>query len=280
MPDRHPPSVLAVFAHPDDETFAAGGLLARLAHAGIPTHLIVATSGERGWKGARRPHPRQIARVREAELRAAADILGVRSVRVLGLPDGGVEEAPGQPLIRAIATHLRDLRPDAVLTFGPEGITGHPDHIAVSKRVTAALVEAAGSPSLPLRPHRVASLWHVGFTAAQRDAYERLIGPVAWSREDPPRRPAPWELWRCTLAIDTGAFVSVVRAAVASHASQLRDRDPRLEAPPTCWHAAFGRVTLSLAMTLSEGRDPMAELDEAIPSTDAAASAGSAAMGG
>lgn len=268
------PSLLAVFAHPDDETLAAGGLLARAAASGVATHLVVATAGERGWKGSPRPRPEEIARWRDAELHAAAGILGVRTVRILGVPDGAVEGAPPEPIVRRLATRIRELRPWAVLTFGPDGITGHPDHVAVSRLATTAAWAAAADVGLPLRPHHVGALWQVGMTRPQHEAYEALIGPLAWAGATPPRRPPPREPWTFDAEVDARPFVDSVREAVLCHGSQLRDPAALRAAPAAAWAAAFGRTSLSRGLSRGARPDPVADL--LAPALDPAPAATSA----
>lgn len=262
------PAVLAVFAHPDDETLAAGALLAKLAAAGVDTHLVTATAGEGGWKGSPRPAPAEIARRREEELRAAAQVLGVRTVRVLGFPDGKVEQAPEETAVAMIAARIREVRPAAVLTFGPDGITGHPDHAAVSRFTANAVTVAAVTPATTMPeamfpPPPVEALWYVGMAAAQHRAYEALIGPLEWRRVEPPLRPGPWEEGTVTGVVDTRAHVGAVRNAVMCHTSQLRDAEALRAAPTSAWRAAFGRIALRRALTLGDGSDPIARQVEA-----------------
>lgn len=265
------PAVLAVFAHPDDETLAAGAILAKLAAGGVDTHLVIATAGEGGWKGSPRPAPAEIARRRGMELRAAAQVLGVRTVRVLWFPDGKVEQVPEEAAVATIAASIREVRPSAVLTFGPDGITGHPDHVAVSRFTTSAVTIAAATPATTMPeamypPPPIEAVWHVGMAAAQHRAYEALIGPLEWRRVEPPLRPGPWEDWTITGAVDTRAHVGTVRNAVLCHASQLRDADALRSAPVSAWQAAFGRIALRRALTLGDGSDPIArQLELPVP---------------
>ena len=93
---------MAVFAHPDDESLGMGGTLARCAAEGIETYLVTATRGERGRyrehrDGDQHPGPEKLGRIREAELRAAAQVLGLREVSLLGYMDGDLDRAdPGE----------------------------------------------------------------------------------------------------------------------------------------------------------------------------------------
>src|SRR3954447_5144573 len=99
--------LLAVLAHPDDESLGFGGTLAKYAAEGVETYLVTATRGERGRFGSqgKTAEPSEIGRVREAELRAAAAVLGIREVSILGYPDGAVDQIDAATAIRAITRH-------------------------------------------------------------------------------------------------------------------------------------------------------------------------------
>ena len=137
--------LMAILAHPDDESLGFGGTLAKYAAEGIETYLVTATRGERGRFGSqgKGADPAEVGRVREAELRAAAAVLGIGEVSILGYPDGAVDQMDAAIAIRAIVGHIRRVRPHVVITFGPEGAYGHPDHIAISQFTTAAVVCAS-----------------------------------------------------------------------------------------------------------------------------------------
>ena len=129
--------ILAVFAHPDDER-VIGPLLSRLAREGRETHLVIATDGSQGirdFAGIAAGAPLAAARVIEAN--CAANRLGVKQLHLLGLPDGGLAsfEVLGR-LRRALAAIVDSVRPAAIITFGPEGGTGHPDHRLVGDVMT------------------------------------------------------------------------------------------------------------------------------------------------
>jgi LmbE family N-acetylglucosaminyl deacetylase len=127
-------SRLAVItAHPDDETFGPGGTLARLSRGGAEILLLVASRGERGRFGeVPLSSAEELGRVREEELAHAARALGIRRVVILGWPDGGVAALPRDEALKAVLGKLEGFSPQAVLTFPPGGISGHPDHRAVS----------------------------------------------------------------------------------------------------------------------------------------------------
>ena len=129
--------ILAVFAHPDDER-VVGPLLSRLAREGRETHLVIATDGAKGVTDfARIPAGPELAAARTKEAQCAADRLGVRRLHLLGLPDGGLASFAVLGRLRtALAAVIDSVRPAAILTFGPEGGTGHPDHRLVGNVAT------------------------------------------------------------------------------------------------------------------------------------------------
>jgi len=138
-------SLLAIFAHPDDESNAAGGTLARYAREGVDVTLVSATRGELGIPGLA---PESAGAVRERELRAAATALGARDVRFLGYRDGELARVDEKEAVARIVALLREFQPQVVITFGPDGISGHPDHVAVSRWVTAAFDASSAAQKL------------------------------------------------------------------------------------------------------------------------------------
>jgi len=129
------PVLLAIFAHPDDESFAVGGTLAKCAAEGARLVLVSATRGEAGLPGM---SAAETARIREAELRAAARTLGAARVEFLDYVDGHLSQADPQEVVDRLTGLLEEERPDVVITFGRDGISGHPDHVAVHQLVTQA----------------------------------------------------------------------------------------------------------------------------------------------
>ena len=132
-------TVLTVWAHPDDEAYLVGGLLALLTDAGQRAVCVTATRGEAADPDAGPAERAALAALRTEELEAALAILGVTEHHWLDQPDGGCADAdPTGPVGRLVAL-LDDVRPDTVITFGPDGFTGHPDHRTVSAWVDLAL---------------------------------------------------------------------------------------------------------------------------------------------
>ncbi len=144
-------TVLTIWAHPDDEAYLAGGLLAALTDAGQRAVCVTATRGEAADPDATEAEREALAAVRTAELSGSLAVLGVTEHHWLDQPDGGCAEVDPRGPVERIAAIIDDVRPATVVTFGPEGFTGHPDHRAVSHWTELAL-ERSGSPDV--------RLWH------------------------------------------------------------------------------------------------------------------------
>lgn len=132
-------TILSVWAHPDDEGYCCGALMAEAAAAGQRVVCVTATRGELGSTDPNRwPPGAALAEVRTKELAAALGVLGVTEHRWLDYPDGGCADVdPAEPVAR-LREIVERVQPDTVLTFGPDGGTFHPDHMAVSRWVSAA----------------------------------------------------------------------------------------------------------------------------------------------
>jgi LmbE family N-acetylglucosaminyl deacetylase len=136
-------TVLGVWGHPDDEAYLSGGLMADAVDAGSRVVCVTATKGEAGFPD---DDPRSVDErmaVREAELAACLDVLRVREHRWLPYRDGWCDRVPNDEAVAKLCAIMDEVQPDTVLTFGPEGQTGHVDHIAASRWTTLAFREAA-----------------------------------------------------------------------------------------------------------------------------------------
>jgi LmbE family N-acetylglucosaminyl deacetylase len=132
--------VLGVWAHPDDETYLSAIHMARAAAAGQRVACITATRGELGSTDeARWPPGPELASVRTVELERAFDILGVGEHQWLDYPDGGCADVPVAEGAALVRSWIDRVHPDTILTFGPDGMTGHSDHQSVSGWVDAAV---------------------------------------------------------------------------------------------------------------------------------------------
>jgi LmbE family N-acetylglucosaminyl deacetylase len=207
---------MCVLAHPDDESLGTGGTLARYAAEGVDTYVVTATRGERGrfGEGGERPAAEVIGQTREAELDAAAKELGVREVAMLGYPDGGLDGVAPITAQEAIAAHLRRVQPQVVITFGPEGAYGHPDHVAISQLTAGAIVRAADE-------HRVAKLYHIAWSAPTWAAYQAALKKLTSTVDGVERQVIPAPDWGVTARIDTADQWPAVWRAVQCHRTQI-----------------------------------------------------------
>jgi LmbE family N-acetylglucosaminyl deacetylase len=258
--------LMAVLAHPDDESLGFGGTLAKYAAEGIEVSLVCTTRGERGWTGERTAYPGPLAlrRLREAELRAAADALGVADVRFLDYLDGEVRCADQGEAVAEIVKEMRRVRPNVVVTFGPDGAYGHPDHVAVSQLTTTAVVCAADrtyDAGVGAEPHRVAKLYYRIWTAAEQDRYEAVFGRVTIDVDGERRGGVGWPDWMATARLDTAADWPAVWAAVSCHRSQVDASATLTNLPPEALRALWGRQHFYRAMSAVGGGHGIVEDD-------------------
>jgi LmbE family N-acetylglucosaminyl deacetylase len=219
--------LMCVLAHPDDESLGTGGALAKCAAEGVATYLVTATRGEAGRFGeaGQSPGPAVVGKAREAELLAAARELNLKEVRFLDYPDGGLDTIDPSEAIARIVGHLRRVKPQVVITFGPEGAYGHPDHIAISQLTTAAIV-AAADPLFAGRPaideaHRVAKLYFIAWSSNKWTAYQAALRQLVVKVDGDERQAVPWPDWAITTVIDTSQVWPAVWRAVSCHRSQM-----------------------------------------------------------
>ncbi len=240
--------LLCVLAHPDDESLALGGILARYASEGVETHVVTATRGELGWFGPpeENPGPEALGRIRERELHDAASVLGVSDLTLLNYRDGELDHADQDELLRQVVAHVRRIRPDVVVTFDHNGIYGHPDHIAATRATTAALVAAAdanfqldtGDP-----PHAVPKLYYFAWRQEVRIAYERAFGELRMRIDGHDRTAVTWPDWTISTWVDTSKYWRRVWDAIRCHRSQLPGYQKLLDLPDEYHQALWGQLT-------------------------------------
>ena len=212
-------SLLAVFAHPDDESLACGGLLAWCAHLGARVSVCCATAGELG------PGPADVRGARLQELRNAARVLGVTDLVLLDYEDGMLPWTEAERLEADIRSTIGRLRPDVVITFGEDGLYGHPDHIAIHERTTAA-VAALGEEGPALYYATMPSgcmrevVRHVAATLVERgirgEPPQKILGIADADAFGALAAPP-------TLVVELGRFAATKLAAIKCHRTQLED---------------------------------------------------------
>lgn len=202
--------LLAVWAHPDDEAFGPVGTM-RLAHdRGWRTALVTATRGDAGSQDYAQLQPGQtLGDVREAELRAACAVLGVGELVVWRYQDGKLANVEPERLANDVLELMRELQPAVVVTFGPDGITGHPDHVAISAAATSAFFALQAEQNNQSKRRLYYTTIKPGITIEHR------MGDTGASL--PP-----------TAVLDVGAYQDTKRNALECHASQRDDWEPQL----------------------------------------------------
>lgn len=166
--------ILFVFAHPDDETFSSGGTIAKLTKQGHTVKLICATKGEAGQLGdPPLTTQEKLGQVREKEQRCAAEVLGIEHIYYLGFLDGTLSTLPQNKVENKIAAIFTQDQPDIVVTFDKNGVSNHPDHIAISNAATLVFHLYANSVKKHVR------LYYI--TTPQSYLKEYEIAGVAYS---------------------------------------------------------------------------------------------------
>lgn len=243
------PRLLGVFAHPDDETFCAGGTLARYAKDGAEIMVVSATRGQAGQiRDARVGSRRTIGAVREAELRLACERLGVTHVRCWDYLDGALAEADFDALVGQVVQLIREFQPDVVISFGPDGAYGHPDHITISAAATQACQQAGDPASCPgqLAPHWPDRLYHSYFPPHNVLLMDRL---ASWLTSQPSRFAGTMDFVHSLLLL----------ADEAGTMGFIRDHAQVRWFPAGCYVVEQGEAASELFMILSGRADAWQE---------------------
>ncbi|NOT03527.1 MAG: PIG-L family deacetylase [Anaerolineales bacterium] len=218
--------LLAVFAHPDDESMGMGGTLAKYSAEGVDTHLVCASRGERGWFGSEEENPglESLGQTRTVELQNAVNALGMQSLNFLGYIDGDVDKADHAEAISKIVTHIRRIKPQVVVTFPPDGNYGHPDHIAIGQFTSAAIVCSADSSykdfeNLPA--HRVSKMYYMVDGENFINLISPFMGDMTFPVDDQLRGEIAWKEWMITTRIDMAEHCGAAWEAIQCHKSQL-----------------------------------------------------------
>ena len=246
MPQDTRRHLLAVLAHPDDETFGCGGLLAKYAAEGAQVSLICATLGEAGEITDPSLATREtLARVREEELRVACDFLGIREIFILGYRDSGMAgtqdnqhpqafcQVNQHEVVERIAGIIRRLRPQVIVTFDPNGGYGHPDHIAIHQATKEAFT-AAGDPLRfgeqlinGLDAYRPSKLYYFGFPRSMTRAFQAAMVEAGigsdFAEMDPETMGVPDE--QITTVLNVREYVGQKEQAALCHRTQIQGRE-------------------------------------------------------
>jgi LmbE family N-acetylglucosaminyl deacetylase len=222
---QQPPArtLVAVYAHPDDES-AASPILARYAREGVKVHLIIATDGAAGGQNTSIPRGPELARARAEEARCATDALGAAPPILLGFPDGQLGNYSEDPLrlfklTQRLHEELQRLRPDVLITWGPDGGTGHPDHRLVSAVVTQLV--RTGAPGVSSRLFYTSLPEAAMKVVNPRGAPPLLIPDATHLTTRVPFTPADLESARQSLGCHKTQFPAEVMVRVAESAKAV-----------------------------------------------------------
>jgi LmbE family N-acetylglucosaminyl deacetylase len=230
-------ALLAIFAHPDDETFRPGGTLALLARNGVKVHVLTATRGQAG-SGGDPPlcEAKDLPAVRERELRCACAALGLEPPRLFDYEDGHLSDANPDTITATVLDWAVVVHPQVLLTFGEDGLSGHPDHIAIGRCACQAYAA----------DEQIAALYTL---AVPRSVAEQL--------EMRQVHPVPDE--KIALRVDVSTAWEAKHAAMACHATQ-RSTTPLLNADEGRQHLFFGREFFVLTACRTPESDFMPDL--------------------
>jgi len=261
--------LMAVLAHPDDESLGTGGSLAKYASEGVETYVVTATRGERGryHDGTENPGPEAMGRIRERELLDAAKVLGVREVSFLDYMDGDLDQAEPKEAIGKIVQHLHRVRPQVVLTFDQAGAYGHADHIAICQLTTAAVISAADAGYQPGvgTPHATSKLYYFCWSEPEWAAYQAAFKKLTMTVDGVERQATPWPDWAITTRIDTRKWWPQVWEAVSCHASQVSAYEKLKNLPPELHEALWGsQAFYRVFSTVNGGRTRENDLFEGL----------------
>ena len=270
--------LMAVLAHPDDESLGIGGTLAKYASEGVDVFLLTATRGDAGRFRGHRPgdaqHPGAAALGKIRESGAARRRVGAGRPRgVAARLSGSASRSRADRARRSAASsgHLRRVRPDVVVTFGPDGAYGHPDHIAISQFTTAAMRRCRGSRVCRRRrrpealPHSVSKLYYIAWPASTWAAYQTAVKKLTSTVDGVERQATPWPDWAITTAIDTRSVWRTVWRAVSCHESQIAAYERLKDLSPEHHEALWGRQSFyRVFSTVNGGRARETDLFEGI----------------
>jgi LmbE family N-acetylglucosaminyl deacetylase len=276
--------LMAVLAHPDDESLGLGGTIVKYATEGVQVSVVMATRGEAGrYRGLKQtdpqhPGPDALGQLREVELRAAADVLGVGDLSLLGYRDQQLDRAEPGEIIGRIVAHIRRVRPQVVVTFDPVGAYGHPDHVAICQFTTAAVVAAADAefvaPGPALAAHAVSKLYYMAFPEGTTRAYEEVFRKMISHVDGVDREAIPWPDWSLSCVIETGAHWKTVWRAVSCHQSQITAYEKLQHLSPEHHEALWGLQSFYRAYSrVNGGRARETDLFEGLRNSAPAARA-------
>lgn len=224
--------LMAVFAHPDDEAFGVGGTLARYAAEGHDVYLVTATRGEAGEiHDPRLASEANLPQVREEELRCACEVYGIHQPRFLDYVDGQLAVVHQGQAVGKLVRLIRELSPHVLLTFGPYGVYGHYDHIAVHTWTTIAYNLAADESCFPDQitgqciPHQASKLYYLVLPEEIAASMSHDGKPASVMMDGVPFPMVGWPREKITTVVDIGMVLQTKLRGLQCHATQINMGD-------------------------------------------------------
>lgn len=258
-------TILACFAHPDDEVFGTGGTFLHYAAQGAAIHLVCATRGDVGEvSDPSLATTETIAQVRTEELHCSARILSIQDPILLDYRDSGMAgtpenedprafiNAPTADVVGKLVGIMRRLKPDVVITFDPKGGYGHPDHIAIHQHTLAAVRAAGDAAQFPeagaaWQPGR---LFYRAMAQSQFDEMGRQLAAMGVGRgflDYTEKHGMVWPDEAISVSMDVAEFVETKRSAYLCHATQFGPSHHWRRASSEALRAVFGQENFVLA---------------------------------
>ena len=248
-------TLMAVFAHPDDEAFGTGGTLTKCAAEGCDVYLVTATRGEAGEIA--EPDLATTANlpyVREQELRCACQLYGIHPPRFMDYVDGQLPIVHQGQAVGKLVRIIRELRPQVLITFGPDGIYGHYDHIAVHRWATIAVDLATDPDCFPdqlagvCQPHQVSKIYFRVLPEEQLAAMSEGAKPAAVMMDGVPFYFVGRRHDEITTVIDVSEYVEAKLRGIQCHTTQVGRQNRFAETPDEVMREPwFRRETFVLA---------------------------------
>lgn len=235
-------TLLGVWAHPDDEAYLSAGLMALARRAGQRVVVLTATRGEHGTGDAATWPPERLAAQRETEMQESLAAVGVHEHQWLGYADGSLHQVRRREAVATVERAIREVRPDTIVTFGPDGMTGHSDHRVVSSWVTQAWC----------RVGRRARLWYATLTPQFHRQWGALNTEVGLWTDVPPSTP---EHALAAQVQCTGSLLTAKHEALRAHASQTGPLEQLVGADTyRTWWSSESFVAVDPASAVRDGR--------------------------
>ncbi|MGI8969030.1 MAG: PIG-L family deacetylase [Chloroflexota bacterium] len=277
---KRQPCLMVVHAHPDDEVFSTGGIIARYSAAGYRVVVVYATNGEAGEMHDPDLDPAdaipRLGEIRQEEARRACAILGATDIYFLGYRDSGMRDTeenkhsdafmnvPLQQAVDQLLGIMRDTYPDVLVTYDTDGGYGHPDHVQTHQLGVAAFEQAQGEPWAPRKLY---------YSARSRESFAKYLKQLAamgvqvpWVREDFNIEEFGMPDAEITAHVDISRFTPLKKRALAEHRTQIKGDHFYLSIPDETLSESSGTETFLRIQPPAEGKreedDLFAGLDE------------------